>query len=110
MLTLEALCKAAHWLHLPSALNVRQLQSASPLLQVSINMLRYGLGRSQSVPLQLGLAAAIRAAATTSPATTVAAVDFMRYTESHLAEAMAERRSSTADRCTVGHAFVVAAV
>lgn len=68
-------------------------------LQVSINMLRYGLGRSQSVPLQLGLAAAIRAAATASPATAVAAVDFMRYTESHLAEALAERHSSSADRC-----------
>jgi hypothetical protein len=59
-------------------------------------MLRHGLGRSQSVPLQLGLAAAIQAAATASPATAVAAVDFMRYTESHLAEALAERRSSTA--------------
>ena len=74
---------------------------ASPM-QVSINMLRYGLGRSQSVPLQLGLAAAIRAAATASPATAVAAVDFMRYTESHLAEALAERHSSSADRCTLG--------
>jgi hypothetical protein len=71
-------------------------------LQVSINMLRYGLGRSQSVPLQLGLAAAIRAAATASPATAVAAVDFMRYTESHLAEALAERHNSSADRCTLG--------
>ena len=71
-------------------------------MQVSINMLRYGLGRSQSVPLQLGLAAAIRAAATASPATAVAAVDFMRYTESHLAEALAERHSSSADRCTLG--------
>jgi hypothetical protein len=78
-------------------------------LQVSINMLQYGLGRSQSVPLQLGLAAAIRAAAAASPATAVAAVDFMRYTESHLAEALAERRSSAADRCMVPHEIVAAA-
>lgn len=63
-------------------------------LQVSINMLRHGLGRSQSVPLQLGLAAAIRGAAVASPSTAVAAVDFLRYTESHLAEALAARHSS----------------
>lgn len=66
---------------------------------MSINMLRHGLGRSQSVPLQQGLAAAIRAAASASPATAVAAVDFLRYTESQLAEALAARHSnSSSDR------------
>jgi len=71
---------------------------------VALNLLRYGRGRPQSVPLQKGLAAAIRAATVAAPPTAIAALDFLRFTESQLAEAASLRRRSSpasgADRCS----------
>ena len=74
-------------------------------MQVSLNLLRYGRGRPASVPLQRGLAAAVRAAAVADPPTAVATLDFLRYTESLLADAASVLRSgcavaASADRCT----------
>lgn len=71
---------------------------------MALNLLRYGRGRPQSVPLQKGLAAAIRAATVAAPPTAIAALDFLRFTESQLAEAVSSQRSSSpasgADRCS----------
>lgn len=66
------------------------------VIQVALNLLRYGKGRPQCVPLQKSLAAAIQAAARVAPPTASAALDFLRFTESQLADAAAARHSGSA--------------